>query len=199
MYGVPLPDLTSEMLMTVLVGAAVLIIIAVTVFLFALGVLRHQVARQRAGTRESVSKLMTVPVQELSVNSPNTVFPLTSDGVWSSNGGGLPDLKMGNQRTRMPHQSDSGQYDLVDYSALAFATEPVPTEHIPEPSNHNATKLPSTPVSQRQAIPSTPTTPTDLWEVPTEEIVTDPLLEAMMHEAQVGLYVIPEREDKPEA
>jgi hypothetical protein len=185
--------------MTALVGAAVLIIIAVAVFLFALGVLRRQVGQQRAVTGESVDELVAVPVQEFSANYPGTDFPLTSDDVQSNNGRGLGDLNRESQRARDTHQFVPQHADFMSQDSLVFATEPVPTEHISELSTPDATRLPSAPVSQQQEIPSTPTTPTDLWEVPMGEIVTDPVLEAMMHEAQAGLYVIPEREDKPEA
>ncbi len=179
--------------MPVLVGAAVLIIIAVAVFLFALGVLRRQVGQQRAVTGESVGELVVVPVQEFSANYPGTAFPLISGDVRSDNGRDLGDLK------RESHQFVPQHSDFMSQDPLVFATEPVPTEHISELSTPDATRLPSTPVPQQQEIPSTPATPTDLWEVPMGEIVTDPVLEAMMHEAQMGLYVIPEREDKPEA
>jgi hypothetical protein len=187
------------MLMTVLVGATVLIIIAVAVFLFALRVLRRQVGQQRAMTGEPIGELMAVPAQEFFANPPSTVRSLTSDGVQYSSGSGLADLDREGQWTQTAHQFGSNQDNLVDYGAMVFATEPVPTEQMPQQATPRAPQLPSTPVPQQQPIPSTPTTPTDLWEMSAGEVVTDPVLETMMHEAQAGLYVIPEREDRLEA
>lgn len=172
--------------MTVLVGAIVLIIIAAAVFLFALSVLRRSVS-------EPVAE---VPAQEFLAAHLGTAHSSRPDGVQRDNPSSLSGL---NREREITHQFFPYSANLIGQGSIAFATEPVPTERISEFSTPDATHLPSTPVPQQQVIPSTPITPTELWGMPAEEIVTDPVLAAMMQEVQAGLYVIPEREDRLEA
>jgi hypothetical protein len=74
-----------------------------------------------------------------------------------------------------------------------FSTEPPKTERRPQYPVPEGVQLPSTPAPQQEVIPLTPTR---LWEENSEEEMTDPLLEALMHQAQVSLYIIPGRADQ---
>jgi hypothetical protein len=181
------------MLMTTLVGAAALIIIATVVFLFALGVLRRQVGQEPEVTGTPVrEEIPALPSQEFFADHPGTADSLISDNEQGSNVSGLGSLNRESQWGRGIHQSGPYQDNFMSQSMTAFATEPVQTEPMPQVSTPNTLLLPSTPMPQQQAVPSTPV---DMLEMPAREVVTDPILEAMMQQVQAGLYVIPERED----
>jgi len=180
-YGVQLADLSEGTLMMALVGAIVLIIVAAAVFLFALGVLRRPVS---------------VPVAEVPAQEFLAAHSSRPDGVQRDNPSSLSGL---NREGEITHQFFPYSANLMGQGSIAFATEPVPTERVSQFSTPDATQLPSTPVPRQQVIPSTPITPIELWGMPAGEVVTDPVLAAMMQEVQAGLYVIPEREDRLEA
>jgi hypothetical protein len=99
-----------------------------------------------------------------------------------------PQAQRAGQFATQPQQTER----LTDAPGI-FSTEPLQTEQTPQFSVPKGLQLPSTPVPRQQVIPSTPTR---LWEVVSEEEMTDPLLEAMMHQARAGLYIVPQREDE---
>jgi hypothetical protein len=182
------------MLMTVLVGAAVLIIIAAVVFLIALGVLRRQVRQEPEVTGTPVREVMpVVPAQEFLADHLGATHSLTYNEGQRSNASDSRTLNGEGQWGRAADHFGPDHDNLVSRDVMTFATEPVRTELLPPVSAPNAMQLPSTPMPHQQAIPLTPV---DLLEVLAGEVVTDPVLEAMMLQAQAGLYVIPEREDK---
>jgi hypothetical protein len=82
------------------------------------------------------------------------------------------------------------QTELLIDTPSSFVTEPLQTERTPLFSAPEGIGLPSTPVPQ-EVIPSTAT---ELWEQMSEVEMSDPLLEAMMHQVRAGLYIVPQRE-----
>ena len=192
MNGVSLGHLQNETLMAVMVGAAVLIIIAAAVFLFALGVLKRQVEQGPGAPAEPVSEAVPGgPAREFLADHLGTAYSLPSDDVQHNNASSVGGLNIGDQWKEATHQPGPSQSTVMSQGAIAFATDPLQPERMSQFPTPEAAWLPSTPVPQQQAIP---TTPTELWMTPEEEGVIDPLLAAMMHQAQAGLYVVPERE-----
>src|SRR5262249_17733504 len=134
-----------------------------------------------------------MPAQEFLADHLGATHSLTYDEGQRSNVSDSRTLNGEDQWGRAAYHFGPDHDNLVSQDIVTFATEPVRTELLPPVSVPSPMQLPSTPVPQQQAIPLTSV---DLLEVLAGEVVTDPVLEAMMLQAQAGLYVIPEREEK---
>jgi hypothetical protein len=193
--------------MVALVGACVLIIIAAAVLLFAMSVLRRQGVKESGEVGVPLNKAMSaLPKQEALAGSFNTAHEVSPGNgqLGSFRADHMTQLNRNNAlRSQSTKLRWSGQ-SVHEFSALAtrpqpaladspnsFSTEPLQTEQTPQFSVPEKLQLPSTPLPEQQVIPSTPT---GLWEGISVEEMTDPLLEAMMHQAQAGLYIVPRRE-----
>lgn len=194
-------------------------IIAATLLLFALRVFRRQAAEE---TDKSMHEAMpAMPKQEVFANYFNTAQQVSpgNELLGKFRADHLVQMhannQMKSQSTRLPWSAQAED----EFSSLAtkpqsllsgqFMTQPQQTERLsgpPGPFSTEAPKterrpqypvpegvqLPSTPVPQQEVIPLTLT---GLWEENAEEEMSDPLLEALMHQAQAGLYVVPQRVD----
>lgn len=146
-----------------------MIIIAAVVLLLAAGVLKRQAVEETSGL---VNEAMpTMPKNEFTALATKPQSPLT-----------------GGQFMTQPQQTE-----LLPGPPSTFSTEPVQTEQTPYCSAPQRLQVPSTPVPEQLVIPSTPT---GRGEENSEEEMTDPLLEALMHQAQAGLYIVPRRVDE---
>jgi hypothetical protein len=195
-------------------------IIAATVLLFALRVFRRQAAEEMDKSMNEAMPAM--PKQEVFANYFNTAQQLSpgnellgkfrADHLVQMNANN----QMKSQSTRLPWSAQaedefsalatqpqsllSGQFmtqpqqtERLSGPPSTFSTEPPKTERRPQYPVPEGVQLPSTPAPQQEVIPLTPTR---LWEENSEEEMTDPLLEALMHQAQVSLYIIPGRADQ---
>jgi hypothetical protein len=196
-------------------------IIAAAVFLLALRVLKRQAGEETSGPVNEAMPAM--PKQEIVVNSFNTA-PYVSPGN-GLHGNFRPDHlvqvngnhQLKSQRTKLGRSAQSlnafnalatkpqsllteGQFmtqpqqtELLPGPPSTFSTEPVQTARTPHCSVPTELQPPSPPVPQQQMLSLTPTR---LWEENSQEEMTDPLLEALMHQAQAGLYIVPRRVDE---
>lgn len=186
---------------------SVLIVIAGALFLVARGVLKRQVVQEE--TNMPVRAMPTEDFFADPLNEAGTLPP--ADGRRASNassdlvrgpynGSGQVNGQLQWARAEQPtHVLDVSSAQLQSQTQWRqpfashqgpFATQPLPTEQTS--SLAPGMQWSSLPLAQQQAIPSTPTA---LWNIPEEEEVSDPSLEAMMQQARASLYIIPDKEE----